>query len=149
MAGVVYSIPCKDCPMVYIGETGRRYEVREKEHMKDAKQLEGVSFTRVKKGESQTEHHQSALTDHVAVCNNMINWEGVKLPAKDQDWTKRGIRERLFVSEKQGHTPSIVTRGATISRMCIPSCCCLPPPHLVVVIRSTEDEINLLVIDQL
>ena len=50
---VVYSIPCNDCPKVYIGETGRRYGVREKEHIKDLKQLEGVIYTRAKKRESQ------------------------------------------------------------------------------------------------
>ena len=44
-AGVVYSIPCRDCPMVYIGETGRRFGVREKEHRKDVEQVEGVKFT--------------------------------------------------------------------------------------------------------
>ena len=71
--------------MVYIGETGRRYGVREKEHIKDAKQLEGVNYTRANKRESQTEHHQSALTDHVVVNNRTINWEEVKLPAKDPD----------------------------------------------------------------
>ena len=43
-AGVVYSIPWKDCPMVYIGETCRRFEMREKEHKKDMKQLEGVKI---------------------------------------------------------------------------------------------------------
>ena len=52
--------------------------MREKEHihvvMKDAKQLEGVNYTRAKKRESQTEHHQSALADHVAVCNHTIDW---------------------------------------------------------------------------
>ena len=72
LAGVVYSIPCKDCPNVYTGETGRRYGVREKEHMKDVKQLKGVNYTRSKKRESQTEHHQSVLTDHVAVCNHSL-----------------------------------------------------------------------------
>ena len=73
--------------MVYINETGRRYSVREKEHMKDAKQLEGVNYTRAKKRESQTKHYQSVFTDHVAVCNHTISWEDVKLPAKDPDWT--------------------------------------------------------------
>ena len=89
-AGVVYSIPCKDCPMMYIGETGRRYGVREKEHMKDAKPLEGVNYTRAKKRESQTEHHQSSLTNHVAVCNYIIDWKEVKLPAKDEKRYQRG-----------------------------------------------------------
>ena len=60
LARVVYSIPCKDCPKVYIGETGKRYGVREKEHMKDVKQLEGVNYTRTKKRESLTEHHLCA-----------------------------------------------------------------------------------------
>ena len=48
-AGVVYSIPFKDCPMVYIGETGRMFEVRQKEHKKDLKRLEGVKYTRARR----------------------------------------------------------------------------------------------------
>ena len=87
--------------------------MREKEHTKDAKQLERVNYTRAKKRESQTEHHQSSLTDHVAVYNHTINWEGVKLPAKDPHW-KRGIREAICI-RKAGHMPSITMRGATIS----------------------------------
>ena len=57
MAGVVYSIPCKDCLKVYIGETGRQYGVREKEHMKSVSQLECITYTRTRKKESQTELH--------------------------------------------------------------------------------------------
>ena len=30
--GVVYEVPCKDCPSVYIGETGRTLEKRITEH---------------------------------------------------------------------------------------------------------------------
>ena len=41
-ARVVYSIICKDCLMVYIGESGRRYGVREKEHMKDDEKNPGT-----------------------------------------------------------------------------------------------------------
>ena len=40
---IVYLIPCKQNLMVYVGETGRRYGVREQEYMKDVKQLEGQS----------------------------------------------------------------------------------------------------------
>ena len=43
-AEVVYFIRCKDYPMVYMGEMGRRFAVRQKEHKKDLKQLEGVSI---------------------------------------------------------------------------------------------------------
>ena len=92
---VVYSIPCKNCPRVTVGETGKRYEVREKEHRKDVNQLEGVKNTRNKKKESQTEHHQSALMGHAAVCIHTIDWEGMTLQAKDPDWSKRGIRTVL------------------------------------------------------
>ena len=67
--------------------------MREKEHMKDLKQLEGVNYIRAKKRESQTEHHQSELTEHAAVCNHAMDCEGVKLPAKESHWNKGGIRE--------------------------------------------------------
>ena len=50
--GVVYSIPCKDCPKVYIDETDKRYDVRDKELMKDANQLEKANCSRTKKRDS-------------------------------------------------------------------------------------------------
>ena len=55
-AKVVYSIPCKDCLMVYIGEIGRRFRKRQKEHNKDIKQL-GVKYTRARRKESLKEIH--------------------------------------------------------------------------------------------
>ena len=51
------------CPTVYIGEMGKRFEVKQKEHKKDLKQLEVVKYTRARRKESLTEIHQSALTD--------------------------------------------------------------------------------------
>ena len=71
--------------------------MREKEHTKDLKQPEEVKYTRARRNESLTEIHQSALTDHVASKNHTINWEGVKLLAKEPDWKKRGVKESIFI----------------------------------------------------
>ena len=71
--------------------------------MKDAKQLEGVNYTMAKKRESRTEHHQSALTDYVVVCNHTIDWEDVKLPSKDPDWSKRSIKEDICIRKAGSH----------------------------------------------
>ena len=38
-----------------------------------------------------------ALTDHVASINHTIDWEGVRLPAKEPDWKKRGVKEAMFI----------------------------------------------------
>ena len=35
--GVVYKIPCLDCTGVYIGEIGRSFKTRRKEHQRDVK----------------------------------------------------------------------------------------------------------------
>ena len=69
---------------IYIGETGRRFQMREKEHKKDVKQLEEVKYTRARRKESLTEIHQSALIDQV-VSKNTVDWEGVRLSAKEPD----------------------------------------------------------------
>ena len=34
---VVYNIPCSDCPWWYVGETGRSFETRKKEHIGSVK----------------------------------------------------------------------------------------------------------------
>ena len=43
------------------------------------------------------EIYQSVLTDHIASKNHMIDWEGVRLPAKEPDWKKRGVKEAIFI----------------------------------------------------
>ena len=32
---VIYEIPCLHCHKIYIGETGRAFSTRDKEHMRD------------------------------------------------------------------------------------------------------------------
>ena len=72
-AGVMYEIPCKDCPGVYTGETERRYGVREKEHQRDVRSVEEVKFACARKTDSVSEVHPSAMIDHIARNNHTID----------------------------------------------------------------------------
>ena len=96
-SGVVYQIPCSDCSKVYTGETARRYGTREKEHVRDGKEVEGVKYTRSRRKESVTELHKSAITDHVGQTNHVINWDGVRLPMKESNFDIRGIKEAIAI----------------------------------------------------
>ena len=58
--GVVYEIPCKDCPEVYVGETKRTLKVRLSEHRQA-----------VKRGDPK-----NGIAVHVQKTNHCINWEG-------------------------------------------------------------------------
>ena len=82
---------------MYTGETGRRYSVREKEHLKDVNSVGEKKFTRARRNESVEEYPPSALTDHMAESNHTIDWEGVKLPLSESHWKIRGIKEVVHI----------------------------------------------------
>ena len=42
--GVIYSIPCKDCEKLYIGETKRKFNTRLREHKKAVEQKHPKKF---------------------------------------------------------------------------------------------------------
>ena len=125
--GVVYQIPCTNCEKTYIGETGRDLKTRMSEHMKDVNQHEKRQYTRAARRESETEINKSAITDHVNKYNHTINWQETKILAREQDRTKRWIREAIEI-KRQGNTMnrdagnyqlptiyhSLITDGATV-----------------------------------
>ena len=49
------------------------------------------------------EIRQSVLTDEVMRKNRMINWEGVRLSAKELDWKKRMVKEAIFIMNAWMH----------------------------------------------
>ena len=57
--GVVYEVPCKDCPSVYIGGTGRTLEKQISEHK-----------TAVKKNDSK-----NGIALHSWSNQHQVNWE--------------------------------------------------------------------------
>ena len=61
--------------------------------------MEEVRFTWVRKKDSVSEVHPSAITDHVARNNHTIDWERVKFPSRDCDTTNRGIWEAIAIKK--------------------------------------------------
>ena len=74
--------------------------MREQEHKKDMKQLEGQSNTRARKRQSETVLHQSYLTNH---AGHTIDWEGARLSAKEPNYKKRGITEAITIQKARAN----------------------------------------------
>ena len=94
---VVYEVPCKGCNKTYVGETGRQLGVRLKEHQKDSEKIAEKKFTRAMRKSSTTEQHKSAITDHVAQENHLIDWEETKIIDRDSNPCTRKVREAIQV----------------------------------------------------
>ena len=96
MCGCIYSIGCKNCNSRYIGETGRKFSTRLSEHIKDSSNTPQV-FTRAEKRASETVFNKSALTDHSARTNHVIDWEGAKVIDREDNRTLRQIKEAIWI----------------------------------------------------
>ena len=94
---LVYKIPCRDCDMSYIGETGRLFRYRLEEHQKDVNSTPVTQFTRNARKQSQSTVNKSALTDHTTTENHEIDWEGAKVIDKEGHKRKRHVREAIWI----------------------------------------------------
>ncbi|XP_072037593.1 uncharacterized protein [Amphiura filiformis] len=70
----VYKIPCLNCDLSYIGETGRKFGTRLDEHRKEVEKVNSTVTTRAGRKESLTTVNKSAITDHVVDKNHVIGW---------------------------------------------------------------------------
>ena len=86
-SGVVYSIPCKDCTITYLGETGIHLSTRLKQH-KEA----------LKRGELE----KSAVATHAWNLHHRVDWEGVSIIDQDSNTISRKIRESLHIRRRSG-----------------------------------------------
>ena len=96
----VYEIPCKSCSQSYIGETKRQFGTRLNEHKLEADKAGEATFTRSKRKESLTEMNKSAITDHVARENHIIDWENAKILDKEENKKARWIKEAIWIRSK-------------------------------------------------
>lgn len=79
----VYSIPCKDCSLVYIGETGRNVETRLKEHKYAFKNY----------------NTDNAIFCHAFQNNHCIDWESTRLLYKCNNYVKRKVIESVCIEQ--------------------------------------------------
>ena len=73
-SGVVYSVPCEDCDVKYIGETGRAFRTRQDEHER---------AVRLKKSGN------SALAKHVHDEDHSVEWKKSRILCKENRWAQR------------------------------------------------------------
>ena len=104
MCEVVYDISCKGCDKSYIGETGRAFGTRLKEHQSDAEKVANRKFTRAQRKESTSELNKSAITDHIAQENHVIDWDGAKILDRDSNQFTRKIREAICICRRGSKT---------------------------------------------
>ena len=75
----LYSLPCLNCDQEYIGETGRKFGTRLKEHKAEVDKIDKSVITRAGRKESLSTIHKSAITDHVVEHNHVIDWKEGKV----------------------------------------------------------------------
>ena len=83
--GVIYEIPCKDCPCVYIGETGRTLEKHLSEHK-----------AAVKKNDPK-----NGIAVHAWANQHQVNWEAASVKQEERIYWRRRVLEALHIHQHQ------------------------------------------------
>ena len=100
----LYNIPCLNCELCYIGETGRKFGTRLDEHKAEVNKVSNTVTTRAGRKESLSTVHKSAITDHVVEHNHVIGWGEAKVIGTEQDRFKRWVKEAVEIRKKRGTT---------------------------------------------
>ena len=100
--GVIYEVPCKDCPCVYIGETGRTLEKRLSEHK-----------TAVKKNDTK-----NGIAVHAWTNQHQVNWEAASVKQEERSYWRRRVLEALHIHRQ--HQTSNLDCGLNINASWLP-----------------------------
>ena len=122
------------CDQTYVGETGRKFGVSLQEHRTEVEAKTTRTFTRSQRVSSLSEHNKSALTDHAAQENHMINWSEAMVIDREPVRFSRWIKEAVHI-RKKANMLWIGTRAATQSR--------LPPLSWHGIVQSCQEPAEL------
>ena len=118
--GLVYQISCRDCIAVYVGETGRSFRTRKREH------ADAVKTFNTKK---------SALSQHVMDFDHRIDWYNVKILKSESHAYRRRVAESFLRKIKRlVHVMSLIVMIVEIFVLFI---VCLSPINMSYVSHNT------------
>ena len=99
--GVIYEIPCKNCPCVYIGETGRTLEKCLSKHKAAVKN-----------------DPKNGVTVHAWVNQHKVNWEAASVKQEERVYWRRRVLEALHIHHQ--HQTSNLDCGLNINATWLP-----------------------------
>ena len=101
---VIYEIPCQSCNKTYIGETGRAFSIRKKEHKTECEKETRGASTRATQKKAEQENLKSAITDHCRRERHVMDWDNAKVIGMEDNKYKRWIKEAIEIRKRAHRT---------------------------------------------
>jgi len=127
---LIYRVPCKNCSSSYVGETGRKFSLRIKEHKKEVDSFTAGTQTQASRARESSVTHKSAIIDHAVEENHVTDWDKAKVVDREAQqqtrWLKEGIwtrKTRICMNRDAGSYQLSHTWDHVISRSRAPSSC--------------------------
>jgi len=86
------------CEKTYIGEAGRKFGTRFKEHKSEVEAATNKPFTRSQHLSSLSEQSKSALTDHTSHDDHRVNWPASTILDRESDGSTGKNRKKNWTS---------------------------------------------------
>ena len=101
---VIYEIPCRSCNKTYVGETGRTFSTRKKEHQKECEKETAGRLTRTQKDKAEQENLKSAISDHCKRNNHIMDWDNTRIITSESNKLKRWMKEAIEIRKRAQDT---------------------------------------------
>ena len=101
---VIYEIPCLTCKKTYIGESGRQFCTRKKEHQKECEKETSATLTRALKMKATQENLKSAISDHCKRENHLMDWDAARVIRTERNRYHRWIKEAVEIRKRAPNT---------------------------------------------